>query len=97
MFCVLEMKQHKSMEELEKLDKIVGKFPNQTVEFYMKKLGWGKSKTYDYLQTLKNQQKIPEENHYFEGVKAYWHHRAKTEIGNFYKDLMEYFEQKKGR
>jgi len=56
------MRNVKSMENLEKLEKIIGKFPANNWKFYCKKLGWKKSKFYDYAQTLQNQGKIYSKN-----------------------------------
>ncbi|MCX8178071.1 MAG: hypothetical protein N3F10_07255 [Candidatus Bathyarchaeota archaeon] len=50
------------MENLEKLEKIIGKFPARNWEFYCRKLGWKKSTFYDYASTLQNQSKIYSKN-----------------------------------
>lgn len=56
------MRHGKSMENLEKLEKLIGKFPANNWEFYCKKLGWSKSTFYDYAGTLQNQNKIYSKN-----------------------------------
>jgi hypothetical protein len=81
------------MENVEKLERIVRQFPNQTVEFYMKKLGWKRAKTYDYLQTLRNQQKILEKNPLIDGAMAYWSYRATQ--NRFWKAIVDYHGLKK--
>ena len=55
--CVLELSNIKSMENLEKLEQLIGKIPARNWEFYAKKLGWSRGKVYDYFGTLQNQNK----------------------------------------
>jgi len=50
------------MENLEKLEKLIGKFPGNNWEFYADKLGWKRSKFYDYAETLIIQGKIYRKN-----------------------------------
>jgi len=40
------------MENLDKLDKLLGQFPGSRAVFYAKKLGWSRSKVYDNLNSL---------------------------------------------
>jgi hypothetical protein len=58
----MEMRHDKSMENLEKLEKLIGKFPGRNAKFYADKLGWSKSTFYDYAGTLQNQDKIYSKN-----------------------------------
>jgi len=50
------------MENLEKLEKIIGKFPANNWKFYANKLGWSRSTFYEYAETLQNQGKIYSKN-----------------------------------
>ena len=50
------------MENLEKLERIIGKFPAQNWSFYAKKLGWSRSKFYEYAFTLQLQNKVYSKN-----------------------------------
>ena len=51
------MSNVKSMENLESLERLLGKIPARNWVFYAKKLGWSKSKVYEYFDSLKIKQK----------------------------------------
>lgn len=44
------------MENLDKLDKLLGQFPGSRAVFYAEKLGWSRSKVYDNLNSLQIRQ-----------------------------------------
>jgi hypothetical protein len=50
------------MENLEKLEKLIGKFPANNWKFYADKLGWSHSTFYEYAGTLQNQGKVYSKN-----------------------------------
>ena len=53
---VATMSNGKTMENLDKLDKLLGQFPASRAVFYAEKLGWSRSKVYDNLNSLQIRQ-----------------------------------------
>lgn len=51
------------MENLDKLDKLLRQFPGNRAVFYAEKLGWSRSKVYDYLNSLQLRGKTYSQNH----------------------------------
>jgi hypothetical protein len=47
----------KSMENLEKLEQLIGKIPARNWAFYAKKLGWSRGKVYEYFNSLEIKEK----------------------------------------
>ena len=50
------MSNGKTVENLDKLDKLLGQFPGSRAVFYAEKLGWSRSKVYDNLNSLQIRQ-----------------------------------------
>jgi len=51
------MKNVKTMENLDNLEKLLRQFPGERAVFYAKKLKWSRSKVYDFLGSLQIQGK----------------------------------------
>ncbi|MEM3700880.1 MAG: hypothetical protein QXL57_08485 [Candidatus Bathyarchaeia archaeon] len=56
------MKNVKSMENLEKLERLFERFPANNWQFYADKLRWSKGKFYDYANSLVLQGKAENKN-----------------------------------